>query len=155
METHRLKSVLLVPLVPLISMMQRHPRSQQNRQFARRAAHVARANREDRVSRPCGAEQFLDSLLHGAVKDDVLMPRRANRLRESVPRDAGERVLARGVNVHQDDHVSLVEGAAKFIPQVLGAGVPVRLEENEYPLEMADARGFERGANFDGMMAVI
>src|SRR5258708_25145634 len=49
----------------------------------------------------------------------------------------------------------MIEGAAKIIPQVFRARVPVRLEKNEDALEMADACGFERGANFDGMMAVI
>lgn len=38
---------------------------------------------------------------------------------------------------------------------MLGTRKSVGLEENEGAVELADARGFERGANFDGVMAVV
>ena len=38
---------------------------------------------------------------------------------------------------------------------MLRARVAVRLEEHQQALEMAAARGFERGANFGGVMAVV
>src|ERR1700677_3165825 len=38
---------------------------------------------------------------------------------------------------------------------MLSAGVAVRLEQPQQAILIAAARGFERGANFGGMMAVI
>ena len=38
---------------------------------------------------------------------------------------------------------------------MLGARVAMRLEEHQQAIELAAARGFQRGANFDRMMAVI
>ena len=74
-----------------------------------------------RIASPgrAAAQQFLDSLLHGAVEDDVLVPCGANGFRQRLPGNAGDGLLARGVDVHQHDHVGLIEGAAKFIPKML------------------------------------
>src|ERR1700722_3873427 len=148
-------AIAAINLGSLIRMIQGHSCAQQNCQHARRAAHVARADREDRVSRPHGAKQFLDALLHGAVKDDVFVAGGANRLRKSISGNAGNRLLAGGIDVHQHNHVSVIERAAKIVPQVLRACVAVRLEKNQDAVEVAAARGFQRGANFDGMVAVV
>ena len=52
-------------------------------------------------------------------------------------------------------NVGLIEGAREIVPEMLRAGVAMRLEQHEQAIEFAAARGFERGANFRGMMAVI
>ena len=69
--------------------------------------------------------------------------------------DAGNGLLARGIDVREHQHVGLIEGAAEIVPKVLRARVAVRLEEHQQALEMAAARGFERGANLGGVVAVI
>src|SRR5712671_5679543 len=89
------------------------------------------------------------------MEHDVLVAGGANGVGQRLPSDAGDGTLARRVDVHQHDHVGLIEGPAKFVPKMLRARVPVGLEEHQKAFEMADARGLERRANFNRMMAVI
>src|SRR5258708_8944663 len=79
----------------------------------------------------------------------------ANGVRERLTGDRGNGCLAGRINVGEHKHVRLVECAAEFVPKMLGSRVAMRLKENQQPIELAAARGFERGANLGRMMAVV
>src|SRR5712692_286890 len=108
---------------------------QQNHEFVAGAADVAGADGQDGVERTRFAQQVLDAFLHGAKVEHVF--------------------VASLVNVGEHQHVGLIKGAAEFVPQMLRARVTVRLEEHQQAIELTNARGFERGADFGGVMAVI
>ena len=90
-----------------------------------------------------------------AGEDDVLVSGRADGFGQPFAGDALDRLLARGVDIGDHQNVRLIEGAAEIVPEMLRARVAVRLKEHEQALVTAAARGFERGANFGGMMAVV
>src|SRR5665213_3040773 len=92
-------------LESLILMMQLHPRTQKYGQFARRAAHISSADGQDRVARLRHAQQFFNPLLHRAAVDDIFVSGCENSVRERLPADAWNRLLARRVDVHQHQHV--------------------------------------------------
>ena len=79
----------------------------------------------------------------------------ADCLREKLAGDAFRRRFAGGVNIRQHENVGVVEGAAEIVPKMLRARVAVRLKKYQQALVAAASRGFERGANFRGMVAVI
>src|SRR5713101_4934872 len=101
---------------------------QQNHEFVAGAADVAGADRQDGVERTRFAQQVLDAFLHGAEVEDVFMPCFANRVGQSFAAYAWNGRLACGVDVGEHQHIGLVEGAAEFVPEVLGARVAMRLE---------------------------
>src|SRR5258707_1389783 len=63
--------------------------------------------------------------------------------------------LAGSVNIGNHQNIGLVESAREFVPEMLRAGIAVRLKEHQQPIELADARGFQGGANLRRMMAVV
>src|SRR5713101_785421 len=128
---------------------------QQNHEFVAGAADVAGTDGQDGVERTRFAQQVLDAFLHGAKVEHVFVASLANGGGQGFAGDAGDSRLAGGVNVGEHQHVSLIKGAAEFVPQMLRARVTVRLEEQQQAIELANARGFERGADFGGVMAVI
>src|ERR1700687_79209 len=128
---------------------------QQNHELVAGAADVACANGQDGVERTRFAQQILDAFLHGAKVRDIFVPGFANGVSQRFAGDAGDGRLAGGVDVREHQHVGLVEGAAEFVPEMLRARVAVRLEEHQQTIEFANARRFECGANFGGVMAVI
>ena len=83
------------------------------------------------------------------------MPGAADRFGQLFSGDAVHGWFARGVYFGDHQNVGLIERAPKIFPEVLGAGVAVRLKENQQAVVVAAAGGFERGANFGGMMAVV
>ncbi len=78
-----------------------------------------------------------------------------NCVRQSLAGHAWNGRLTGGVDIGEYEHIGLVEGAAEFVPEMLRAGVAMRLEEHEQATELTDARRFERGADFGWVMAVI
>ncbi len=101
--------------------MRRMLRSQQNHQFVARAADVASADGHDGVTGPGFAQEEFDSGLHGAEVVDVLVAGFSNGIDECFAGDAGDRRLAGGIDVRQDQYVGLIKGPAEFFPEVLGA----------------------------------
>src|SRR4029077_536962 len=128
---------------------------QQNHEFVAGTADVAGADGQDGVERTRFAQQVLDGFLHGAEVRDIFVPGFANGIGQSFAGDAGDWRLAGGVDVREHQHIGLIEGAAEFVPEMLRARETVRLEEHQQAIEFADARGFEGGANFSGVMAVV
>ncbi len=101
------------------------------------------------------SQEKLNSRLHRAEIVNVFVPGVANGGGQSFAGDARNWGFACGIDVQQHQHVGLIEGPAELVPEVLGAREPMRLEEHEQAIELAASRGFERGANFGGMVAVI
>src|SRR5713101_3390054 len=128
---------------------------QQNHEFVAGAADVAGADGQDGVERTRFAQQIFDAFLHGAKVEHVFVASLANGGGQGFAGYAGDSRLAGGVNVGEHQHVGLIKGAAEFVPQMLRARVTVRLEEQPQAIELANTRGFERGADFGGVMAVI
>ena len=69
-----------------------------------------------------------------------------------MPGNAG---LARRVNIGDDDMIGVVKGAAKFVPQRLGARITMRLKHRQDAFAAGRFRGRERGADLGRMMRVI
>src|SRR6266849_7568039 len=129
--------------------------TEQNHEFVAGAADVAGADGQDSVEGMRFAQQVLDAFLHGAEVEDVFVASFANGRGQSFAGDAGDGRLAGGVNVCEHQNVGLIEGAAEFVPEMLRARVAMRLKEHQQAIEFADARGYQRGADFGGVMAVI
>src|ERR1700722_6451339 len=115
-------------------------RSEQYHQLVAGAADVARAYGQDSVARPRFFEQVFDSLLHGREVKDVFVAGFANRFGEGFAGDAGDGLLAGGINVGENNDVGLIEGAAEVVPERLRARVAVRLKQNQGAIELRGAR---------------
>src|SRR4029077_4475842 len=124
--------------------------SQQDHQLVAGAASVSGANGQDGVERASLAQQELDAFLHGAEVENVLVASFADGVGQGFTGYAGDGRLTGGVNVGEHENVGLVEGAGEFVPKMLRAGETVRLEEDQKAIELADARGFQGGADFRG-----
>src|ERR1700730_1007292 len=117
-------------------------RSEQHHQLAARSADVPRADRQDRVARPGFAQQKLNRVLHRAEILHVFVARLTDAVGQRFARDSGNGRLSRGVYIHERQHVRFVEGAHKFIPQVLRPRVAVRLKKRQQGVELAPSPGF-------------
>jgi hypothetical protein len=130
-------------------------RSEQDHQFVAGAADIACANGQDGIAGFGFAQQILDAFLHRAKVEHILVPRLANRFSECLAGYPGDSRLTGAVDVGEHQDVGEVEGAAEIVPEVLGAGIAVRLEQHQQTIVLAPTRSLERGADFGGMMAVI
>src|SRR5713226_6976231 len=139
----------------LMRMRRRMLRSQQNHEFVARPADIARADGKYGVSGPRLFQQVLDAFLHGTKIVDVLVTGIANGGRERFTRHARDGRFAGGVDIEQHEDVCLIKRAAEFVPEVLGAGVAMRLEEHQQAIELAAAGRFKRGANLSRVMTII
>src|SRR5262245_52784224 len=119
------------------------------------AAHVACADGHDGVSGTRFAQEELNAVLHGAEIVHVLVAGFTDGVGQGFAGDSRNGLFAGGVDVGQHQDVGLIESATEFVPEVLGSRVPVGLEEDEDTVELAAASCFERGSDFDGVMAVI
>src|SRR5689334_7097178 len=86
---------------------------------------------------------------------NVLMTSFADRAGERFAGDSRDGRLAGCVDIGQDKDVGLVEGAAEFVPQMLGARVAVRLEKDQQAVKFAATRILKRGADFRWVVAVV
>src|SRR5437016_3191078 len=136
-------------------MGRRMLRSQQNHEFAARPADVACADGQDGIAGPSLLEQELDRFLHGAKIVDVLVAGFANGAGQGFAGYARNGRFVGGVDIEQYEDIRLIEGAAEFVPKVLGAGVAMRLKEHEQAIELAAACRFERGADLGRVMTVV
>src|SRR5216683_5146072 len=139
----------------LMRMRRRMLRSQQNHEFIARAADVARADSKDGVPKTRLFQQILDAFLHRMKIVDVFMTSLANSARKRFARHARDGRFTGGIDVGERKNVGLIEGAAEIVPEVLRAGVAMRLEEHEQAIELATAGRFECRANLDRVMTVI
>src|SRR2546421_6872790 len=123
-------------------------RSKQDHEFAAGAADISRTDREDGVGGLCFLQQKLDAALHGAEVVDVFVAGFANGGGEGFAGDAGDGIFAGGIDIREDKNIGLVEGFGEIVPEMLCAREAMRLKENEKTIELAAARGVERGADF-------
>src|SRR5580658_571969 len=96
-------------------------RSEQDHQFIAGAADVSGTNRKDRVAWSCFAQQELDSRLHRAEIVNVFVSHFSNGVGQRFAGDARDGGFARGVDVKENQHVSLIERSAEFVPKMLRA----------------------------------
>src|SRR5260370_1030668 len=130
-------------------------RSQQNHEFIARPADIARADGKDGVPGTRLFQQVFDAFLHRSEIMNVLVAGFANGPRKRFARHAGDGRFTGRIDIKQHKDVCLIERAAEFIPEVLGARVAMGLKEHEQAIELAAAGRFERGANLGRVMAVI
>src|SRR5262249_5990477 len=130
-------------------------RSEQNHKLAAGAADVTCPNGQEGISWARLAQQEFDAFLHRAKVEHFLMSRLANRLGECLAGYSGNRGLAGGVDVGQYENVGEIESDAEIVPKGLRAGEPVRLEQDQQAVKLAATSGFERGANFGRVVAVV
>src|SRR5450631_1650125 len=130
-------------------------RSEQDHKLVAGAADVARANGEDGVAGARLMQQMLNAFVHRAKIENILVTGFANRVGEGFAGHPGDGLLAGGVDVGKNQNVSQIEGAAEVFPKVLRSRITMRLEQYQRAVELAGARGFQRSANFDRVMAVV
>src|SRR5882724_5389537 len=130
-------------------------RAEQNHQFVAGSADVSGADGKDGVAGPGVLQQKFDGFLHGTNVMDVFVSGLADGGNERVAGNAWDRRFAGRIDVREDEQVGLIECAAEFVPEMLCARVAMRLKEHEQTVKLASASGFERGANFRRVMAVV
>src|SRR5262249_55760502 len=69
--------------------------------------------------------------------------------------NSGNRIFTRGIDVGQNEDVSLIESLAEVVPEMLRARETVRLKKDEQAIELAAAGCLKRGANLCWVMPVI
>src|SRR5260370_15171499 len=139
----------------LMRMRRRMLRSQQNHAFIARPADVARADGKDAVPGTRLFQQVLDAFLHRVKIMDIPLTGLANGARQRFAGHAWDGRFAGRIDIDQRENIGLIERAAEFVPKVLGAGIAMRLKEDEQAIELAAAGRFERGQSLDRMMTVI
>src|SRR6266404_5022397 len=128
---------------------------QQNHEFVAGAADVTGADGQDSVEGPGLVEQKLDAFLHGTEIEDIFVAGFANGVGQSLAGYARDWRLAGRVNIGNHQNIGLVESAREFVPEMLRAGIAVRLEKHQEAIELADARGLQGGPDLRGMVAVV
>src|SRR5437899_9317011 len=116
-------------------MMCRMLRSQESHEFVACPADIAGADGKDGVARTRLLQQVLDACLHGAKIVDIFVAGLANGAGQRLARYARDWSFAGRIDVRQHEDVGLIEGAAEFVPQMLRAGVTMRLEEDQQAIE--------------------
>src|SRR5712672_2048477 len=129
--------------------------SQQDHEFVAGAADVTGADGQDGVQGARLAQQEFDAFLHGTEIEDILVAGFADGIGQRFAGYARDGRLAGSVDVGDNQNVGLVERAREFVPEMLRARVAVRLEKHQETIELADARGFQGGADLGRVMAVV
>ena len=117
--------------------------------------YVTRPEGQEQVTLPERFAEVFHDLVPASKIGNVLMPVFPDPFVHRLPGNARDGLLARRVDVHDDDPVRLVECGEELLEQVLGARVPVGLEHADHP---AAERRLGRGqcrADLGGMMAVV
>src|SRR6266542_154982 len=78
-----------------------------------------------------------------------------NFILNSCTANSGNRNFNRGIYVRHDNVVSIIEGAAKFIPQRFRARITMRLKHGQHAPATSRSRGFQRRPNLGGVMVVV
>src|SRR5512143_2354572 len=117
--------------------------------------YVAGAQGDHKVAPPERAQKVIHYLLPLGDEGDVLVPKLFDTFIERLAGYAGDGLFPRGIDVHDDELVRLVEGGKEFFEQVLGPRIPVRLEHHDHPPLEPSRGGRERGPDLRGVMAVI
>jgi hypothetical protein len=68
---------------------------------------------------------------------------------------AGDRILARRIDIGDGDHVGLVEAGAEILEQVRQARIAVRLVNGDHPALGGLTRGLQHGGDLYRVVAVI
>src|SRR5262245_39149568 len=139
----------------LRNVMGKLVRTEQNHQLVAGAADATRSDRKNRVARPGILQQKSNAVLHGADVLDIFVPSFANRRGQDFAGDARNRRLAGGVDIGNDQQIGLIESAGELLPEVLGAGVAVRLKKHKKAVELAAAGSLQRGFDFGWVVAVV
>src|SRR5215471_16622392 len=133
----------------------RVPGAKQDHQLVAGAADASGPDGENGVSGPRVFQQKHDAVLHRADVLDVLMACFTDGRRQGFSGNPGNRRFAGRVDIGDDQQVRLVESPCELLPQMLRAGVAVRLEEHQQTVKFTAACRFERGPDFGGVMAII
>src|SRR5258705_13920240 len=104
--------------------------SQQNHESVAGAADVTGADGQDGVQGASLAQKELDAFLHGPKIENVFMAGFANGVGQSLAGYARDWRLAGRVNIGNHQNIGLVENAGEVMPQMLRAGVAVRLDKD-------------------------
>src|SRR5258707_14162746 len=104
---------------------------QENHELVAGAADVACPDGQDGVARTRLAQQVLDAFLHGAEVKGIFVASFENCVRQSLAGHAWNGRLTGGGGIGEYEHIGLVEGAAEFVPEMLRAGVAMRLDGHE------------------------
>src|SRR6202453_1591395 len=139
----------------LIRIRTRHLGSKQHGELVEHAPNAAGADGKDSVTRTRFPIQKFHPRLHRAGEDYILVARRADGFGQNFAVDAFDRSFPGRINFRHHQNIGLIERAAKIFPEKLGARITVRLKQHEQAFVSATARGFECGANFGGMVAVV
>src|SRR5260370_1436114 len=139
----------------LMRMRRRMLRSQQDHEFITRPADVARADGKNSIPRTRLFQQVLDAILHRVKIVDVLVTRLAYGARKRFAGHTRDGRFAGRIDIEKREDIRLIERAAEFVPEMLGAGVTMGLKKHQQAIELAAAGRFKRGANLDGVMAVV
>src|SRR5712671_1562746 len=129
--------------------------SQQNHEFVAGLADVTGADSQDCVEGSSLVEQKFNAFLHGPEIEDVLMAGFTDGIGQSFAGYARDWRLAGRVDVGNHQNIGLVESAREFVPEMLRAGIAVRLKKHQQPIELADSCGFQGGPDLGRMMAVV
>src|SRR4029453_9776462 len=125
-------------------------------QFPAQLPHVAGPESEHEITRSGGFAQVVDDRRAiGAHVEHLAMPVGRDAVGQIAGVDAGDRRLARRVDVHDDEDVGLVERGQEVAPQVLGPRVAMRLEHRDHAPVEPCLGGGESRADLGGMMTVV
>src|SRR5215467_8239265 len=129
--------------------------AKQHHKLVARAADASGTHGENGVARPGAFEQENDAVLHRPYVVDILVAGFADAAGQCLARYTRNRSFAGGVDVGDYKQVGLIKGASELLPEMLRTAKTVRLKQHQQAAELAAARGFERGLDFGGMMAVV
>ena len=113
---------------------------------------IARPHGQHQIAGFGDSNNLFDSFLKGGA---VAYIRAIHCFHQCLRIDAGDGSFAGSINVDHANHIRSLKAIAKFMQQVARASVAMRLKQHQNALEAALTRGFQRGANFCGVMAVI
>src|SRR5439155_18347417 len=119
---------------------------QNRQQLITRAMHRTGTQRDYQVAFPHVVAKNLAGVVERADVLGVLVTITLDASGQYFGVHALNRLLARGVNIRDQEHVGIVEGAGKLVHQIVRARVAVRLkQDDDAPVWCADARSAERG----------
>src|SRR6266566_2719244 len=125
-------------------------------QFPAQLAHVAGPESEHEITCSGGFAQVVDDGRPVAAQIEHLpVPVGRDAVGQVAGVHAGNRRLARGVDVHDDEDVGLVERGQEIVPQVLRPRVAVWLEHRDHAPVEPRLGGGEGRADLGGVMAVV